>query len=64
MSRESTVIAIVTRTESAPPAVLGGDLGRSDGRVGRIGQSTLEAAADPVPQARQPPRRGTVSCTR
>lgn len=38
------------------PAVLGGDLGRSDGRAGRIGQSTLEAAADGSP--RHASRRG------
>jgi len=31
------------------PAGLGGDLGCSDGRVGRIGQSTLEADADRSP---------------
>ena len=31
------------------PAVLGGDLGRGDGRAGRIGQSTLKAAVDGSP---------------
>jgi hypothetical protein len=31
------------------PAVLGGDLSRRDGRVGRIGQSTLELPADGSP---------------
>jgi hypothetical protein len=41
-------------------AVLGGNLGRNDSTAGRIGQSTLEAAADGS-QARRPPRRGTVS---
>jgi hypothetical protein len=41
------------------PAMLGGDLGRSGGRVGR---GKLEPARV-VPQARRPPRRGTVSRT-